>query len=144
MPRSVASRELNNTKRALAENPSSTECPSFEQALAALEKIVHDLEDGRLGLTESLARYEEGVKLLKQCYLQLEQAQRRVELVTGIDSAGNPITRPFDDHATLPIGQEEAFPRSRRGDRSWDTSATESEPGSGNRPPAMDEPGSLF
>ena len=53
-------------------NSSATEPPSFEQALASLEQIVHDLEEGRLGLAESLARYEEGVKLLKQCHGLLE------------------------------------------------------------------------
>ena len=59
-------------------NPSSenekTEQITFEQALAAIESLVRDLEEGQLGLEESLARYERGVKLLRQCHEQLQQA----------------------------------------------------------------------
>ena len=102
---------------ALNQTPTSTEQPTFEQALAALERIVHDLEEGRLGLAESLAKYEEGIKLLKNCYTQLEQAERRIELLTGVDAAGNPVTQPFDDQSTL-ARQDEGKPRSRRGGKS--------------------------
>ena len=125
--------------------PSSTESiePSFEQALASLEEIVHDLEAGRLGLAESLARYEEAVKLLKQCYTQLEQAERRVELLTGLDAAGNPITKPFDDTATLAPEAADTPARPRRVGKS--KRQTESpEPSVAPNPSAMDEPGSLF
>ena len=38
----------------------------FEKTLADLEKIVDELESGDLTLDESLARYEQGVKALKQ------------------------------------------------------------------------------
>ena len=108
---------------------SSTGERSFEQALAALEQVVRDLEDGRLGLAESLARYEEGVKLLKNCYAQLEQAERRIELLTGVDAAGNAIVAPFDDAAGPAGDNHDSSPRFRR-------SSTPST--------AMDEPGSLF
>jgi exodeoxyribonuclease VII small subunit len=122
--------------------------PSFEQALASLETIVHDLEAGRLSLAESLGRYEEGIKLLKQCYSQLEQAERKIELLTGIDAAGNPITAPFDDQATIDQTQEDQPPRSRRGRKAAKTGNFEPPPepvSSANPvPPAMDEPGSLF
>ena len=40
---------------------------SFEDALAKLEQVVQQLEDGRIGLTQALARYEEGVKLAEIC-----------------------------------------------------------------------------
>jgi exodeoxyribonuclease VII small subunit len=119
---------------------------SFEQALTTLEQIVHDLEEGRLGLAESLARYEEGVKLLRQCHGLLEQAERRIELVTGADAAGNPVTVPFDDQATF-AGPEEETPGSRRGKttkRRARSSADEAESNSESASSAMDEPGSLF
>ena len=93
---------------------STKECPSFEDALASLEQIVRDLEEGKLGLAESLTRYETGVKLLKQCFGLLESAERRIELLTGVDAAGNPVTQPFDDEATF-AGGEAAPARSRRG-----------------------------
>ena len=124
------------------ERESSTQEQSFEQALAALEQIVRDLEDGSSGLAESLARYEQGIKLLKNCYAQLEQAERRIEQLTGIDAAGNAVVAPFDDSATLAGGNVESSPRSRRG-----SSMANSQIEYGSRSPArpaMDEPGSLF
>lgn len=69
----------------------------FEAALAELEEIVHTLEDGEIGLSDSLARYEKGVKLLRQCYGMLDGAQRRIELLTAVDSEGRPVLAPVDD-----------------------------------------------
>lgn len=86
--------------------------PSFEQALAQLETIVHELEEGEIGLAEALDRYEQGIRLLKQCYGLLERAERRIELLSGVDAAGNPITQPFsDDSLSL---EEKAQSRGRR------------------------------
>jgi exodeoxyribonuclease VII small subunit len=73
---------------------------TYEQALAELEQIVRDLEDGQTGLEESLARYERGVGLLKRCYGQLCQAEQRILLLAGVDEAGRPVTRPFEHAAT--------------------------------------------
>ena len=69
--------------------------PTFEEALKRLEEIVHLLEEGEIGLSEALARYEEGVKLLRQSYDLLERAERRIELLSGVDAEGNPNTQPF-------------------------------------------------
>jgi exodeoxyribonuclease VII small subunit len=87
--------------------------PSFESALARIEAIVHELEEGQTGLAESLGRYEEAVGLLKQCYGLLERAERRIELLVGADAAGNPLTEPFDDTASTDRDPQSA-PRSRR------------------------------
>jgi exodeoxyribonuclease VII small subunit len=76
------------------------EALTFEQALAELERIVRDLEDGQTGLEESLARYERGVGLLKRCYGQLSQAEQRIVQLTGVDDDGRPITQPFGHAAT--------------------------------------------
>ena len=86
--------------------------PSFEAALARLETVVHELEEGRIGLAEALARYEEGVILLRQCFGLLESAERQIELLTGVDAAGNPIVEPFDDTASTERA-EQGVPRSR-------------------------------
>ncbi|HZZ28757.1 MAG TPA: exodeoxyribonuclease VII small subunit [Pirellulales bacterium] len=128
------------------QNSSATEPPSFEQALASLEQIVRDLEAGGLGLAESLARYEEGVKLLRQCHGLLERAQRRIELLTGVDAAGKPSTEPFDDRATL---SDAADPpgRPRRGGKTEKKLREQISSPEANREsasPAVDEPGSLF
>jgi len=80
-------------------NPSD-ESPSFEEALAELERIVHDLEEGSIGLEESLARYEQGVALLKRCYTQLRDAEQRILLLTGVDEEGQPLLQPFQPAAT--------------------------------------------
>ncbi len=53
----------------------------FEEALKKLEKIVSDMEAGEMPLDESLAKYEEGIKLSKICSRQLEAAKSKVELL---------------------------------------------------------------
>jgi exodeoxyribonuclease VII small subunit len=75
--------------------------PSFEEALALIERIVENLERGEPELTSALAKYEKGVKLLTRCYTLLDQAENSVALLTGVDNKGNPLTAPFDASATL-------------------------------------------
>jgi exodeoxyribonuclease VII small subunit len=94
----------------------------FEEALSELEEIVTELDDGQVGLSAALARYEQGIKLLRQCYGELEGAERRIELVMRIDPQGVPVTEPFDDSPTLSGspkaqtggGEGQAARRSRR------------------------------
>ena len=74
---------------------------TFEQALTELEQVVRDLEDGATGLDEALARYEQGIGLLKRCYGQLRQAEQRIALLTGEGAEGQPLMRPFEHAATL-------------------------------------------
>lgn len=87
--------------------------PDFETALARMEAIVFELEEGRIGLAEALARYEEGVGLLRQCFALLETAERRIELLTGVDAAGNPVAEPYDATASAERAEQGA-PRSRQ------------------------------
>jgi exodeoxyribonuclease VII small subunit len=84
----------------------------FEQAMAQLEAIVRDLEGGELGLSESLSRYEQGVTLLRQSHELLERAERRIELLSGVDSEGRPVCVPLDD-TSLTL-EEKAQRRSHR------------------------------
>ena len=63
-------------------NPPLTDL-SFEDALAALETAVSQLESGDLTLEESLALYERGQQLADYCGQQLETAVLRVEQVTA-------------------------------------------------------------
>lgn len=96
------------------------EALSFEESLGELEAIVGELESGKLGLSESLARYEEGVKHLKSCHQLLARVERKIELLSGMDAEGNPITEPFDEqeHPSL---EEKGASRGRR--RTSDTTA---------------------
>ena len=74
---------------------------SFEDALVELEKIVGDLEDGDTGLEQALARYEQGVGLLRRCYDQLRKVEQRILELTGKDEAGNPVLRPFEHSSSV-------------------------------------------
>ncbi|MEQ8787376.1 MAG: exodeoxyribonuclease VII small subunit [Pirellulaceae bacterium] len=69
---------------------------SFEQSLEQLEAVVRDLEEGGLGLNEALASYEQGVRHLRRCYRALQHAERKIELLSGVDAEGNPLTEPLD------------------------------------------------
>lgn len=75
----------------------SSEPVSFEQALAQLEQCVQQLEEGRLGLSDSLACYERGIGLLKQCYQALEQVEHRIEQLASLQADGTAVTQPFYD-----------------------------------------------
>jgi len=54
----------------------------FESAIAELEKIVRQLEEGDLPLDKSLALFERGVELSRYCHTALGSAQRRIEMLT--------------------------------------------------------------
>ena len=54
----------------------------FEAAIAELEKIVKQLEDGDLALDKSLALFERGIELSRYCHDQLGAAQRRIEVLS--------------------------------------------------------------
>ena len=95
-----------------SEPKKSPDPPTFEEALAQLDAIVLELEEGQIGLAEGLTRYEEGVKLLKQCYQLLEHAGRRIELLSRVDSEGRAHGEPFDEGA-LSL-EEKAQARGRR------------------------------
>lgn len=58
-----------------------TSIKDFEAAIAELETIVKKLEEGDLALEQSLALYERGVQLSRFCHAQLEQAERRIEIL---------------------------------------------------------------
>jgi exodeoxyribonuclease VII small subunit len=85
-------------------NETRGEPRSFEDSLMELERLVRDLEDGRLGLDEALARYEQGVGLIKSCYQQLRQAEQRILQLTGTDEEGQPVLQPFKHEATAAKG----------------------------------------
>jgi exodeoxyribonuclease VII small subunit len=94
----------------------SPDHPTFEQSLAELDQIVHDLEDGQLGLEDALGRYEKGVGLLKRCYGQLREAEQRILLLSGLDADGQPITQPFEHSATAPVAPTDSKRRRKKAD----------------------------
>jgi exodeoxyribonuclease VII small subunit len=54
----------------------------FESAIAELEQVVRKLEAGDLPLEKSLELFERGVTLSRYCHGRLEEAERRIELLT--------------------------------------------------------------
>jgi exodeoxyribonuclease VII small subunit len=74
--------------------------PRFEDALKRLEEIVTRLELGELALEESLALYEEGIALSRNCHAKLEEAEGRIEMLlkdakgeARLDAAGKAKTK---------------------------------------------------
>ncbi len=61
---------------------------TFEAATARLEEIVRQLEGGEASLDDSLALFEEGVKLVKFCNGKLETAEQKVKMLVE-DKDGN-------------------------------------------------------
>ena len=53
----------------------------FESAIAELEGVVKSLEEGDLPLEKSLQLFERGVQLSRFCHAQLEEAEKRIELL---------------------------------------------------------------
>lgn len=54
---------------------------SFESKLEDLEKIVSELEKGDLSLDNSVKKFEEGMKLSKECNKILEEAQKKITIL---------------------------------------------------------------
>jgi exodeoxyribonuclease VII small subunit len=69
--------------------------PTFEEALNQLEALVAKLEAGDLPLEEALRAFEEGVRLTRLCAGRLEEAERRVHLLTRTPE-GTEEEVPFD------------------------------------------------
>ena len=59
----------------------SQKTPGFETAMAELEKIVADMESGKLSLEDSLAAYKRGAELLSFCRTRLDDAQAQVRVL---------------------------------------------------------------
>ena len=88
---------------ALSEKPRAPEHPDhssehsaeitglkFEAALAELEQLVRNMEDGRLPLEESIAAYRRGSELLGHCQHLLQDAETKIQMLE------NGVLRDFD------------------------------------------------
>ncbi|MBI4926085.1 MAG: exodeoxyribonuclease VII small subunit [Bdellovibrio sp.] len=69
---------------------------NFEEALEKLQATVKKLESGELSLEQSLACFEDGIKLTKHCQSKLLQAEQKVEILmqNGIQD-GKLNIKPF-------------------------------------------------
>ncbi len=66
----------------------------FEKSLSEIQKIVQKMEDGKLTLEESLAYFEQGIKLTRECQTALEKAQQKVEIL--LKEHGKDQLKPFN------------------------------------------------
>jgi exodeoxyribonuclease VII small subunit len=66
----------------------------FEDSLTRLEQLVGQLESGNLPLEESLKVFEEGIALARRCAKYLEEAEKRIEVLTK-DEQGALGSKPF-------------------------------------------------
>ena len=70
---------------------------SFEDSLSELEALVESMENGELSLEESLAAFERGIALSRNCQQALQAAEQKVEILTA--RTPDAPTEPFDDDA---------------------------------------------
>lgn len=68
---------------------------SFETSAERLTAIVKSLESGDLPLEKSLELFEEGVRVARAAQARLDEAEKRVEELLGIDQQGEPRTADF-------------------------------------------------
>lgn len=98
------------TKKQSDEQPA----PKFEEWLEELQQIVQQLEGGQLGLDAALEKYQRGIEVLKQCHSVLKTTERKIELLSGVDAEGNPVTQPFEDEQ-LTLDEKAQSRAQRRG-----------------------------
>ncbi len=67
----------------------------FEKKLTRLEDIVEKMESGDLALEESLKLFEEGIRLSRECNVQLSDAEQKVKVLLGVGADGQPLTKDF-------------------------------------------------
>lgn len=68
--------------------------PQLEESLDRLEALVERMESGEMTLEESLAAFEQGVKLTRECQQALTQAEQKVRILLEQDPDAEPT--PFE------------------------------------------------
>lgn len=66
---------------------------SFEELMEALEEIVQELEKGDLNLDDSVAKFEEGMRISKECNKILESSEKRISIL--LESNGEVTEEDF-------------------------------------------------
>ena len=122
--------------KAAAESPQPS---TFEEGLSRLADLVGGLEGGRLGLSESIAAYEQGVTLVRRLHAELADVEQRVKTLTTSVAPAPEEDGPIDD-PLAGSGAQASSAGSRKGPakRSTDRPVR----GGGGRPrrlPGMDD-----
>lgn len=80
----------------------------FEEAMGKLGDIVSSLEGEDLDLEESLKKYEEGVRLSQFCIKKLEEARRKIQMLSKLES-GKIEAKPFGQEESEEASEEVEF-----------------------------------
>ena len=54
---------------------------SFEKQINSIKEILDILESGNLSLDDSLSKFEEGTKLIQECYKKLEEVKKDIKII---------------------------------------------------------------
>ena len=68
---------------------------NLEKSIADLETLVDELESGDLPLEKAMKKFEEGIKLTRQCQAALKEAEQKVEVLVQ-SAGGEEALEPFD------------------------------------------------
>ena len=90
---------------AAKKTPAESTPLDFEASMKRLETIVDELESGELTLEDSIARYEEGVKLSRGLTAKLDEAEKRIERLVDNDGDEAPHTVPLELETDEPSGE---------------------------------------
>ncbi|WP_049723410.1 exodeoxyribonuclease VII small subunit [Gilvimarinus polysaccharolyticus] len=74
--------------------PAKKKSLDLESSLSELESIVAQMETGELTLEQSLAAFEQGIKLTRNCQTRLQQAEQQVQML--IEQNGEATLTEFD------------------------------------------------
>ncbi len=85
---------MKNAKKNAVSKPTG-DAPSFEQAIQRLEAIVAEMESAGLPLDDLLKKYEEGTRLVRFCSAKLNEAEKKIELLTKKADGSVELT-PFE------------------------------------------------
>ena len=90
----------------MSSKPKSRETElNFEGAMDRLEKIVEQMESGKLPLEDLIVRYEEGMNLVKICQERLANAEQKIEIIAR-NSAGKTVVKDFEPTQEPPAAAE--------------------------------------
>lgn len=75
---------------------------TFEQAMTRLDEIVRSIEQGEVGLEESIKQFEEGMSLIKRCRQTLSAAEMKIQQLQaagpdGVETTDKPLSSKEED-----------------------------------------------
>ncbi len=58
---------------------------NFENSMRELNTLVEEMEQGNLGIEESLQKFEKGISLIRKCQSALKETEQKVQILTAKD-----------------------------------------------------------